>query len=490
MNFWRILSVSILTLTFISCGGPVSDDSTKAKSDRDNAKLTSQFATVVGVYSGKVTLDADGRELGGKVILYVDYQSDGTDNNHASIGHPVLKSQFKLDGVGELDDATFRVDFDPGNGYVHMTQQATSSAASTGATGGAAANAAAGTAAKGATCPVGPPNVDLAISGNIVGGQMNAELQLGSRIGVIAMNKISSDSSQPVRDQSDRLLKAYQKIIGTYDGAVLKDGTPVAANIVFRIEEVSLAEGLTCPTLKAQFKFKRDFGFMNDTKFNVSFRESSGHVLLEAQESGNSYTCSFGLPDLSARIEGSLVNGKLSGQMNGAVVGKVSASRSSPSTEIINDQDARLRAAYAPVEGVYAGRFASSSGSSMDKFPVRFSLWVDVDYQDADKKLKCPILKGLYSRPDMTSETGAIQLRAEYRQSSSLLTVVNQPSSPGECKQAGCKDLTIDDAIWNSTGFTGTMHWFRTPPGTVNVKRCPNGWGVDRQGKCAANAQP
>jgi hypothetical protein len=71
MNFFRLLSLLFLALVFAACGGSLNDDSTKAKMDRDNEKTLGEDSTVVGVYQGKLALDSDGRNLPGKVILYV-----------------------------------------------------------------------------------------------------------------------------------------------------------------------------------------------------------------------------------------------------------------------------------------------------------------------------------------------------------------------------------------------------------------------------------
>ena len=458
------LAVGVLFFNLGACM-PIGtdDDSTQAQWQRNEEKLKALYANVVGTYSGAVAIAGREKGLQASFILYTVKVDDGTDVNNVPKSHTELRAQLRFDQVGEYDDHTFKVDYKEHTGEVFLTQ--ISGAASQ--VGGAVA-----------TCPVGPKDPALQIRGYVIDGRFHGDLISNGKIGSFQMLRKSADIEVPLRDQAQRLMRAFERISGTYDGAVGTADAPLAARIVFRVEQVSAGPGLSCPELAAYFRYTSAIGELNDSAFKVTYRESTGEVLLSYRGNASAGACAVGPNDNELKIEGFLRDSRLKGSMSGATgdFGPLSFEKVSENIEIENDQAERLTQVYKKIVGTYSGRFNYGTGS----FPVK--IVVNILFKHMNSFVTCPVLTAQYFRPDMTIDPsiGMILLSADYYPRTDRLVLKTDAQMP-TTGRPGSKDLHID-AILNASGFSGQMTWWNRS-GTLKVKRCSSG-NVTPQGEC------
>jgi hypothetical protein len=473
-----------LGLNLSACGlsgaGPSSDDTAQAKSEQDNERKMEVFSTVTGAYRGTLSTPDSAQPLGGQIILYVEYVQDGVDANSSTLSHPVLRAQLKLDGVGELDDHSFSADFKEVTGAIQLIQTSTGGMSS----GSAGVGAGNPNSSSLTACSVGPHDPLLAVTGKILGDKFNGTWS-GSNglLGKISMTRTSTDSTQPARDQRERLLKAYNKVTGTYGGMATVGSEKDEAQVILNIQEKQIGEGITCPMLKAQFKYTKAIGKLNDTSFNVAYRESTGELHLSGETSGNLRACAVGPNDPLLTMDGALKNSVVSGELRGTQgsLGVLTLNKISNNSTFPDDQRNRLLAAYGKVEGVYGGRFSGPT----DAFPVKIVVTVVED--TSNPFINCPKLVAQYSRPDIDPSFGQLVLSADYHPAESLLNLTSITTSTTGV--SGHTDLKIS-AHWTESGFTGPMVWW-TRIGTVTTSRCHSS-DVSSKGSCtgAVKAPP
>ena len=469
---------SLMPLILIGCApGAGDDDSTQAKLQRNEEKLNAVYATVVGTYTGTVSVAERAVVLPATILMYTIKADDGVDSNGAPKSHTELRAQLRFDQVGEFDDHVFKVDFKERTGEVSFTQPSGSNGAANG--GAAAAGTAAGAKEAQQLCPMGPKDPQLQIKGQLLGGRLRAELISAGRIGGLDLKRVSATSDVPLRDQKDRLERAFKKLNGTYTGSAGSANAPLKAQVVLRTENIAVSPGLKCPVLVGHFRYTKAIGHLNDTSFAVNFRESTGETLFTYMGNTAAGSCAVGPADNQVKIEGHLKGGSLTGAMSGASgdFGNVYLDRASAQTEIINDQAERINSAYAPLIGTYGGRFSGAG----DGFPVK--IVINVVSAPTTDNVACPVLNAQYLRPDMTIDPsiGMIIARADYYPKSDRI-VFKSNMPPTNEGQPGHRDLNIDAQL-SRDGFSGQMVWWNRS-GTLDMKRC-RGTTVTTQGRCA-----
>lgn len=440
------------------------DDSSQAQWQRNEEKLKALYSTVVGKYVGPVAIPGRVTTLPAHFIFYTVKVDDGTDINNVPKSHTELRAQLRFDQVGEYDDHTFKVDYKEHTGEVYLTQVS-----------GGGAN-------QGATCPVGPRDSALQVRGYLFDGRFYGDLISTGKIGTFQMERKSSQTEIPLRDQAQRLMRAFERVSGTYDGAVGSADSPLAARIVFRVEQVSVGPGLSCPELSAYFRYKNAIGELNDSLFKVTYRESTGDVLLSYRGNAAAGACAVGPNDTELKIEGFLKTARLSGSMTGATgdFGPISFAKVSENTEVENDQAERLMNVYKKIVGTYGGRFSWMASGSNSSFPVK--IVVNVIAKPISPFVTCPVLTAQYFRPDMTFDPsiGMLLLSADYYPRTSRIVFKTDPQMPTS-GQPGSKELHID-ANLNAKGFSGRMTWWNRS-GSIEMKRCLSDV-VSPQGQC------
>lgn len=495
----RFTSLSIFTLIttalFLSgCGiAQEGDDSDSAQRRRQNERVERQYQAVRGQYRGSVKIKSpvpqdpsdpgrnQYRDLGATLLLYVGTVQEGSDRSGAPIFHPRLFAQLKFDGVGELDDTTFLVDYNEVTGKVYLQQPQPAG------TGGGTSPVPVGTVT---SCPVGPRDARLSIDGTILNGEVKNANVFGTNglLGTLAMKFESSEVVQPIRDQRERLERAYQKIIGTWDGraGVASESRIVNASSMIYIttDEIQIGEGVSCPQLKAQFRLKDIVGRLDDTFMNATYREGTGELFLTATPPPqNRKVCPMGPQDLKLAVVGRVDNGNLNGILKGSVgdQGGLQMNRVSMNPIAPDDQRDRIRNSYSKLAGMYAGYFKHPT--EIKSFPFRIDL--DVVDRVVDQYLSCYALKGQYTRPDLTGGAGALVLDADYNPTQDRLVINSTTNS-----QTGIPGHTYlsMSTIWRESrgGATmqGEMQWWDRV-GTLKAQKCSRGTTrVDRKGRC------
>lgn len=453
------------------------DDSTQAKLAANNEKAKAVQAMIAGTYEGKIEITGLAKPLGAKILIYTEQVYDGIDSNGGTKSHPEPRAQLRFDDVMEVDDTIFKVDYKPNSGEVVFSQAQggdnTSGSGQGGQSGGGQTSVQA--------CPMGPRDPKLQITGTIIGGVFTNGRLTGTALdGRFEMNRTNSESAVPVRDQSTRLAKAFVNLSGTYKGRVAAGATPLNAQITLRTEQVTLSTGLTCPVLVAYFRFSEAVGYLNDTSFSVTYRQSTGDLLMTYSANTSPRSCKIGDADtgtkISARLDGDSIRGSMTGSSGD--YGAITLKRASMETAIVDDQADRLRKAYTPLAGTYGGRFVGVPGSN-EEFPVK--LVISLISVPNGGFGTCPILKGQYSRPEMNEPSvGMIGLDVTYNPRSSSVEMHNSfPSTGG---QPGHGEISILGP-WTPIGIDqAKMTWWNRI-GTVSLTRC-QGPQVDRNGTC------
>lgn len=466
LRFCLVCFVGTSILAMSACS-PVNidDDSTQAKLQRNEEKLKAVYASVTGTYKGLISIPGRANGLSASFVFYTVKINDGVDANNAPKSYTELRAQLRFDQVGEYDDHVFKVDFKEHTGEVYLTQLAETSQMPG--------------AVKEAICPVGPKDSALQARGAIIGGQLRGDLISAGKVGTFRMERKSTQADIPVRDQAQRLLRAFQKVSGSYDGVVGSADAPLAARVVLRIEQVSSGPGLKCPELMGYFRYTKAVGELNDSSFKVTYRESTGEILFNYSGNAAAGACAVGPNDAELKIDGLLESVKLSGAMTGATgdFGAIALRKVSDRTEIANDQIERLKQVYEPLVGTYGGRF---TGSGQNGFPVKVT--VNLVMNPISPFVSCPVLNAQYSRPDMVVDPsiGMLLLRADYYPRNDRLVLKTDMQAPSS-GHPGHKDLNIDAKL-TALGFTGQMTWWNRT-GSVQVKRC-RGTMVTPQGEC------
>ena len=497
-KFLQVLLVAFVTVFALnSCGiSPEGDDSEQAQNKKNSDKLRNDYASVIGVYRGVLSIKPpivpggdpnqssnDTRDLTGQLSVYIVNVSSGVDRTGAPISYPQVVAQLKFDGVGELDDTTFLVKYDKFAGGVELNQVAPTAGSTTGSAGTVTA------------CPVGPKDPRLSIDGKIVGGQFVGNVNgTSGYLGKTVMTKTSNEDAQPIRDQRERLIRAFAPILGTWSGSSkIKNSAGNAVNTTTNIylytEEIDAGQGVTCPTLRSQFRLPEVVGRLEDTYLAVSYREGTGELFLTYMAPPASLrVCSVGPVDNKLTFTGAFnENGTLAGVLQGSPgrMGDVAVKQVSKVASAPDDQRDRLAAAYGQIQGTYAGQFISN-GSKYDNFPV----WIDLSVVDTpvSEYLTCPGLKGQYRRPDLVSNAGSLVLSAQFLPSSQHAgrLTIQSVGSDGATGIPGHTYLKAT-ADWSGNGgstasFSGPMQWWQSV-GTVKVVKCPRG-NVSRLGQC------
>lgn len=492
-----ILIALATAFQFSGCGiAPEGDDSEAAQRQRQNDKLERAYSSIQGLYRGSLRIkaavaqDADDaaknqyRELAGSLLLYVTTAQEGFDRTGAPIFHPRLFAQLKFDGVGELDDTTFLVDYRELTGDVEFKQP---QAASSG--GSASSPIPVGSVT---SCPVGPRDNQLAMRGKILGGAFTEGRVYGTNgnLGSITMKlESSSGDLQPIRDQRERLERAYAKVMGTWEG---KSGISVGKNIVSAdssiivyTDEITVAEGVNCPQLRARFRLEDIVGRLDDTFMNASYREGTGELFLTATAPpADRKACSMGPQDLKLAVVASVDQKQMRGLLKGSTgnQGKISMAHVSDNPVAPDDQRERQEAAFSKVTGTYGGMFIANSRGN---FPVRVDLSVTDDTED--EYLSCKKLQANYTRPDLVSGAGTIQTQVDYAMVSQRITIHHAAKSttgiPGHDFLSISGQLTLEGS---QAKIAGSMQvWDRV--GKVSLVRCGSRQTVGRSGKCEAS---
>mgnify|MGYP001146356899 CR=1 FL=1 len=457
--------VSLLWLSLLSLSAcmPIGadDDSTQAQWQKNEEKLKALYANVVGTYMGQVEVSGRANALSASFIFYTVKVDDGIDANNVPKTHTELRAQLRFDQVGEYDDHVFKVDYKEHTGEFYMTQIAQ---------------------AAGAGCQVGPRDTALQVRGHLIDGNLRGDLISTGKVGSLQMVRKSAQTEIPPRDQAQRLMRAFARISGTYDGAVGSPDSPLAARVVLRVEQYSAGPGLNCPELVGYFRYKNAIGELDDSSFKVTYRESTGEILFNYKGSAAAGVCPVGPTDRELKIEGFLNDSRLWGTMTGATsdFGPVVLAKVSENTEIENDQTERLVQAYSKIVGTYGGRFTAYTGDSKGGFPVK--IVVNLISKTVNSFVTCPALSAQYYRPDMTVDPsiGMLLLAVDYYPRANRLVFKTDPQMPTS-GLPGSKNLHID-ANLSAFGFSGRMTWWNRS-GVVEMKRC-SGDVVTAQGEC------
>ena len=466
-QYLKISAACLIPVLLTSCGlGPSEDDSTQAKIQRDNEKLMQVFSTVAGVYQGTVTLGNRAGELPAKIYLYTIRVGDGVDGNGASKSRVEQRAQLRFDRIGDFDDHTFTVDLQK-SGDVFLTQSS--------------ANVVKDSKE---TCSVGQREPALNIRGSIIDGTLAGSLGgPGGEIGSLRMKKSATQVTVPALDQAERLAAAFQRISGTYGDTILSSsGVPLKTSVVIRAEQVSVGTtGLWCPALKAYVKYEQAMGLLNDTSFDVNYRESIGDLVFTYNGNTQVGACTTGPIDTKVKLEATLAEDQLNGKMTGALAdyGAFHMKKVSTNTKLANDQFNRLKDAYEPIAGTYGGTFKGT----VESFPVKLVISLVVKSPSAGAPA-CPKLQGLYMRPGLYAPDptiGMIGISVDYFPHDSHLYIKNSETGAG---LPGNSELSIH-ADWSPTGFLGDMSWYNQF-GTLSVIKC-RGPNVDEKGTCAGN---
>ncbi len=461
---------------------PENDDSIQAQTAKENEKLKSVYTGLAGFYEG-VLQSAEVGALDAQLIMYVEYEPQGFDPSGRPISRPVLRSQFRLSKVGEIDDHNLAVDYKEFSGDFVMTALATGGAA--GGQGGSAGGQGAGAGGT-AACPVGPRVPGLSISGRIVSGELTASVTGSNGVigNFVAKKNPSKEAQQPLRDQGTRLQAAYSRLLGTYGGETTVENQAQGSTMILSIQNESVGVGITCPVLRASHRFKALVGKLDDTVMRGTYRETTGQLFFSViTDNQNVRVCSIGPKDPQLTFSGVITNvtdpnrtnREITGELNGSVgvFGAVNLGWESNNTKDVDDQYDRLRRAYRPAAGTYAGRFDGT-----EKFPVKITL--DLIDTNVSGFVTCPALAGQYVRPDIGSDIGVIRLRADYYPADDRLVLTSVTAdTPGGV--AGNKSLSFT-GVPSGDGWKGDMQWW-VHSGSLVLDKC-NSTKVDKNGNC------
>jgi hypothetical protein len=325
---------------------------------------------------------------------------------------------------------------------------------------------------------------------------------LALQLSACGINSNDDDQQAKASRNEEKLKEMYGPVTGEYAGQIKTASGPLGGKLILYTDSVqdgydTNGAPLSHTVLKAQLKLNT-VGVLDDHTFFVDYKGFDASATFSqkaasvapgssaSDSSGSSADgCSVGEHDSSLAISNGLFRGDdFTGTLvkQNGTIGSISMHRgSAAAVQPIRDQVERLSAAYAPLLGTYAGRFASSvtstdPGSRPTNFPIRLDILLS--YVPAPGGLRCPVLITQYSRPDITSgDYGQILLSTSYNQADSQLLFKNSGT-----ETSGYKFLTFA-ADWSAPTLDAeSAQWFNYF-GTLKASRC-SAKGVDLRGMC------